>query len=117
MFYSSNDRTKCELLGETSFLSPELCSKKSCFPEMTDIWSSGVVLYLSTVGELPFSAQNDLDLQKLIMKAEYKLPSTMNKNMQDFIKNIFEENEEKRYNFEKIFNSSLFKQKKIRDLP
>ena len=113
IFYSSNERTKCDFLGETSILSPELCSKKSCFPELSDIWSSGVVLYLSTVGELPFSAQTDLDLQKLIMKAEYKLPSTMSKNMQDFIKNIFEENEEKRYNFEKIFSSTLFKQKKI----
>ena len=109
IFYSSNDRTKCEYLGETSFLSPELCSKKSCYPELSDIWSSGILLYLMTVGELPFYHQNDLDLQKLIMKAEYKLPSSMNKSLQDFIKKIFEENEDNRYNFEKIFNSNLFK--------
>ena len=113
LFYSNDDRTKCDYLGETSFLSPELCSKKSCYPDLSDIWSSGVLLYLMTVGELPFSSQNDLDLQKLIMKAEFKLPSNMNENLQDFIKNIFEEKEENRYNFEEIFNSSLFKQKKI----
>ena len=113
VFYSNNERTKINSLGETAFISPELHSKKSCNPELSDIWSSGVILYLLTVGELPFYHQNELDLQKLIMRAEFKLPSNMNKNMQEFFKKIFEEKDESRYNFHKIFSSDLFKQRKI----
>ena len=112
LFYSSNQRAKINTTGDKYFLAPELYSKKSCHPELSDIWSSGVLLYYMTVGELPFYHQNELDLQKLIMKAEFKLPSNMNKNMQDFFKNVFEE-EDSRYKFNDMLNSELFKQSKI----
>ena len=112
LFYSSNQRAKINTTGDKYFLAPELYSKKSCLPELSDIWSSGVLLYYMAVGELPFYHQNELDLQKLIMKAEFKLPSNMNKNMQDFFKNVFEE-EDSRYKFNDMLNSELFKQCKI----
>ena len=88
-------------------------SKQSCLPELADIWASGVLLYFMTVGELPFYHQNELDLQKLILKGEYKLPSNMDANIQKFIKGVFEGEEDSRYNLTTIFNSDLFKQNKI----
>ena len=112
-FCSSKNRTKCENLGDKIFLSPELISKKSCFPELSDIWSSGIILYILVVGEHPFYSQNEFDSQKLIMKGEFKLPSSMSKMMSDFFKTVFEIKEESRYNLERMFNCTLFRQNKI----
>ena len=112
-FCSSKNRTKCDSLGDKIFLSPELISKKSCFPELSDIWSSGIILYILAVGEHPFYSQNELDSQKLILKGEFKLPSSMSKMMSDFFKTVFELKEESRYNLERMFNCALFRQNKI----
>jgi hypothetical protein len=113
VFYTPNQRVKITTTGDKFFLAPECYSKKSCLPELADMWSSGVLLYSMTVGELPFYHQNELDLQKIILKGEYRLPSNMDTKMQDFIKALFEEEEDSRYNLNKIFNSELFKQNNI----
>ena len=80
---------------------------------MADIWSSGVLLYFLLIGQLPFKGINNFDLQKKIMGAEFPLPLNVNKNIQDFFKNIFDSKIESRYNLEKIVDSPLFKEKKI----
>ena len=113
IFYISKDKIKCEYFGEKEYLSPELISEKSCFPEYADVWASGVLLYLLIVGQMPFKGINKYDLEKKIMGAEFALPLNINKNLQEFFKNIFEVNTDVRYNFEKIMNSALFKEKKI----
>ena len=113
VFYSSKTRTKCEYLGDKMFLSPELCMKKQCNPELSDIWSAAAILYLLAVGEHPFVTKNELDSQKSIMKGEFRLPTNMSKIMQDFFKTAFEVKEESRYNIEKMFKCALFRQKNI----
>ena len=113
VFYSSKSKTKCEYLGDKLFLSPELCLKKQCMPELSDIWSSAAILYMLAVGEHPFLTKNELDSQKSIMKGEFRLPTTMSKIMQDFFKTAFEVKEESRYNIERMFKCALFRQKNI----
>ena len=111
--YSNNEKIKLEQLGDQNYLSPEIWSEKTCFPEMADIWSSGVLLYYLLIGQLPFKGINNFDLQKKIMGAEFPLPLNISKNFQDFFKNIFEPKIDARFNLEKIVNSALFKEKKI----
>ena len=113
VFYSSKSKVKCECLGDKLFLSPELCLKKQCNPELSDIWSSAAILYMLAVGEHPFLTKNELDSQKSIMKGEFRLPTTMSKIMQDFFKTAFEVKEESRYTIEKMFKCALFRQKNI----
>jgi len=113
VFYSTSDKVKCKYIGDSNFLSPEVLSEKSCYPELADTWSSGVILYLLLVGQLPFQGINNFDLQKKIMGAEFALPLNISKNMQELLKGIFEAKTEERYNLDKIINSALFKDKKI----
>ena len=113
ILYSNDEKIKIEQTGDKNYLCPELWSEKACFPELADIWSSGVLLYYLLIGQLPFKGINDFDLQKKIMGVEFPLPLNISKNMQDLFKNIFEPKIESRYNLEKILNSPLFKEKKI----
>ena len=113
LFYSNNEKINLESLGDENYLCPEIWYDKSCFPEFADIWSSGVLLYLLIVGQLPFQGKNNYNLQKKIMGAEFSLPLNISKNMQELFKNIFEPKIDERYNLEKILNSNLFKEKKI----
>ena len=113
VFYKNNEKIKLDQIGDKNYLCPEIWSTKTCFPELADIWSSGVLLYFLIVGQLPFIGINDYDLQKKIMGAEFPLPLNISKNFQEFFKNIFEPKIESRYNLEKILDSPLFKDKKI----
>ena len=113
VFYSSTEEVKCKNIGDANYLCPELLSEKKCYPEMADIWSSGVLLYLCLIGQLPFKGINNYDLQKKIMGGEFALPLNISKNLQELFKNIFAVKTDSRYNLENILNSALFKEKKI----
>ena len=112
-FYSTKEKSKPWLIGDSPFLSPELHSKKNYNPELADMWSCGVILYHMLVGNLPFNPKKELDMIRSIIKVEYIIPSFVKENMKNLIKRLIEKNEEKRFKLNDIFNLQYFKDKKI----
>ena len=112
-FYSTKEKSKPMFIGDHPYISPELHSKKSYYPELADMWSSGVILYQMLTGILPFNTKKDLDMIRLIIKGEYSIPNTINQNLRSVIKGLMEKNEEKRFKINDLFNQQYFKDKNI----
>ena len=112
-FYSTKEKSKPMFIGDHPYISPELHSKKSYYPELADMWSSGVILYQMLTGNLPFNTKKDLDMIRLIIKGEYSIPNTINQNLRSVIKGLMEKNEEKRFKINDLFNQQYFKDKNI----
>ena len=112
-FYSKNQKSRVNLIGDHFSACPELHSKKPYNPELADIWSCGVLLYQMVIGQLPFKAQKDLDLIRSIIKGEFSLPNTVNSNMKSLIKGLLETKEDKRLKLNDLFNQQILKDKKV----
>jgi 5'-AMP-activated protein kinase catalytic alpha subunit len=65
---------------------------------MTDIWSSGVVLFAMVAGCLPFEDKNTSLLYKKIQTPEYTMPPIFSDKLKDFIEHILVVDPKQRYN-------------------
>ena len=81
-YYYAKFKTTSENVG-TNLLTPEMFSLGSYFPELADLWSCGILLIYLLTGEFPINSNNDLDIDK-----RYIVPSDINENLQDLLKNI-----------------------------
>ena len=112
-FYSPNDKSKSNLIGDHFSACPELHSKRAYNPELADMWSSGILLYQMVTGTLPFKSQKDLELIRLIIRGDYLMPNSLSTNMKNLIKGLLETKEEKRLKLNDVFNQQIIKEKKI----
>lgn len=55
---------------------------------MSDIWSSGVVLFAMVAGYLPFEDKVTAKLYEKIQKTEYQMPSHISDPLKHLIRNI-----------------------------
>lgn len=51
------------IVGTPAYSPPELQGMKKCYNGSVDIWSIGVIVYVSLTGRLPFEEEYDIEEQ------------------------------------------------------
>ena len=85
-----------EQCGTPAYIAPEILKDRGYEGFGVDIWSSGVVLYAMLYGIVPFRATHMAELQKMIIKAEYKLQDCISKEARDILTGLLEKDPSKR---------------------
>ena len=91
-----------EPIGSLSYASPEIIQQKSYNPELADVWSLGICLFVMLCGYLPFSEEDDEINNKLIISGKVDYPKEIGNICKDLLKKMLEVNPQKRYNLLKI---------------
>ena len=106
-FYKNNQllKTSC---GSPCYAPPEMIKEENYNGALSDIWSSGIILYLMLCGNLPFyHEKNDIMFQK-ILSGKFDLPKYLSNNAKDILKKILEVDPKKRIKFEEIKSHPWF---------
>jgi serine/threonine protein kinase len=74
--------------GSPCYASPECLSGHAYDGRTTDIWSVGVIVFAMVTGALPWTERNQTKLFAQITKGRYKIPSTLSRDCQSFIKGL-----------------------------
>ena len=90
--------------GTPAFIAPEILLDEPYDPYMTDIWSSGVVLYVMVSGFFPFTGINETQLHKKILSGKFPKIQNISNNLNDLIFKILEINPKKRIKIDEILN-------------
>ena len=88
--------------GTPAFIAPEILLDSPYNPYMTDIWSSGVVLYAMVTGFFPFRGINETQLHENIISGIYPKPKDLSVELLDLLNQILNINPDKRISLEKI---------------
>ncbi|KAG1972135.1 calcium/calmodulin-dependent protein kinase type 1B isoform c [Pimephales promelas] len=87
--------------GTPAYVAPELLQQKTYGKEV-DLWAIGVITFILLCGYPPFYDDNDTQLYKLIIKAEYEFDSPywddISYSAKDFIVHLLQKNPVKRFN-------------------
>ena len=90
--------------GTPAFVAPEILKDSPYNPYMTDIWSSGVVLYAMITGFFPFRGVNETELHKNILSGMFPKLKDVSNELKDLLNKILEVNPNKRINIDNILN-------------
>ena len=107
-FYTKNQKLK-DSFGSLCYACPEIIEEESYDPELSDVWSLGVILYVMVCGYLPFSEENDNKNKELIIGGKIEFPKEMSNKLKDLIRHMLDINCNRRYNFSKIMKHPWFK--------
>ena len=111
-FYNKINNKNVKLkdsFGSLCYACPELIQEIPYDPELADVWSLGVVLYVMVCGYLPFSEEDDGKNKELIIEGKIEYPNEISNKLKDLLKHMLDVNSEKRYNFAKIIKHPWFK--------
>ena len=100
-FYKKGEELD-EPLGSLCYSCPEIIQQKPYDPELADVWSLGVCLYVMICGYLPFSEEDDNKNKDLIISGKVEYPSEIGNICKDLMKKMLEVDTKKRINLLKI---------------
>ena len=95
--------------GTPAFIAPEILLDDPYDPYKTDIWSSGVVLYVMVSGFFPFTGINESQLHKNILSGKFPKLKNISNNLNDLINKILEKDPNKRITIDEILNHPWIK--------
>ena len=107
-FYTKGKKIR-ESYGSLCYACPEIIQNDYYNPELADVWSLGVVLYVMICGYLPFSDDDDEENKYLIINGKVEYPPQISNKVKDLLKHILEVDPNKRYTFQKIIKHPWFK--------
>ena len=107
-FYEKNKKIEGSY-GSLCYACPEIIEQKEYDPELADVWSLGVILYVLICGYLPFSDDDDNKNKLLITEGKIEFPKEISNKLKDLLRHMLDKNPDKRYNFEKIIKHPWIK--------
>ena len=105
--YKNNQllKTAC---GSPCYAPPEMIKEESYNGAESDIWSSGIILYLMLCGKLPFYHEQNEIMYEQILSGKFEHPNYLSDNAKDLLDKIIEVDPKKRLNFEQIKSHPWF---------
>ena len=87
-----NMHTMC---GTTQYMAPEILTRNTYSGDKVDIWAFGTVVYLMSVGQMPFDVDDKF-------RESYNKPSNIGKTALDFISHTLDVDPDKRWSAGKL---------------
>lgn len=94
-------RTPC---GSPCYAAPEMIIGKKYNGIISDVWSSGVILYVMICGYLPFKGENNTQIYENIIKGNYFIPDYLSIGCKNLLEKILVIEPSKRITLEGIKN-------------
>jgi len=98
----SNDKLLKTPCGTPSYAPPEMLKGQKYHGLLSDIWSSGVILFAMVCGYLPFSESKEEMVIRKIVQGNYEIPDHVSPLLKDFMKNVLKQDPLERYDLEQI---------------
>jgi len=105
--------------GTIAYAPPEAITHKLFLPSNADIWSLGVLLYVISVGKIPWRTDSLNDTLHQISKCAFKVPNSITSQCSSIVQSILKVDIEKRIRMTKLLsdpwlNSGITKEKTTR---
>ena len=95
--------------GSLLYACPEIIQGENYDPEMADVWSMGVLLYVMVCGYLPFSDESNEKNKILIVNGKVDFPKEISNKLKDLLKHMLDIDPNKRYGLLRIIKHPFFK--------